>query len=201
MRKVDIPAIHDAFEAEIQALSKRANRIKRRLAGKRRGEADTHWLLEMALVSACTRWERFTERLFYAYLNRDSSRLSRALGLKLPKNLTDEMCEALFTTRGYMDVRGVDQLIGLGKKYLVTSPFTRLSRDNRRMIERAFGIRNLVVHQSRVAKRLLRQRHQVKRRPGIHLVAVDQGAERLFRYLDSMLDGSTQMRPLVAIRP
>ena len=107
----------------------------------------------MLAVSAVTAWSDFAEDIFYGGINRDSSALSKTLGLNLPKHLTLPTCEALFTTRGFLDFRNVGDLKGAAKKFLGADHlFADIPNATGQMIDRLMAIRNFIVHRSRVAR-------------------------------------------------
>ena len=118
-----------------------------------RRKSDRRWAYEMLAVSAVTAWSDFAEDIFYGGINRDSSALSKTLGLNLPKHLTLPTCEALFTTRGFLDFRNVGDLKGAAKKFLGADHlFADIPNATGQMIDRLMAIRNFIVHRSRVAR-------------------------------------------------
>jgi len=147
----------------------------------------------MLAVSAVTAWTDFIEDVFYGGINRDSAALSKTLGLDLPQHLTLPLCEALFTTNGFLDFRDGGDLRGKARKFLGGDhPLATLPNASTHAIDRLRAARNFIVHRSRVAK--ARYRTQVLRplgvqklvAPGRLLMARKSGRPRLIAYLEVM---------------
>lgn len=189
MRKADLQKRCYRFTAEVDRITDRAGRVGTQM----RRRSDRQWAHEMLAVSAVTAWGDFAEDVFYGSLNRDSSALSKRLGLELPKHLTLPLCEALFTTHGFLDFRSVGDLKGTAKKFLADlRPFTAIPSATGQSIDRLMAVRNFIVHRSRVARAAYRLK--VLRPEGIHnlvapgrfLIAKKSGRTRLTAYLDAL---------------
>ncbi len=189
MRKADLEKRCHRFTAVLDRITDRAGRLDKRM----RRNADRRWCYEMLAVSAVTAWSDFAEDIFYMSINRDSSALSARLGLALPKNLTLPMCEALFTTQGFLDFRSVGDLRGRAKHFLGNGhPFAGIPSATGQAIDRLMAVRNFVVHGSRVARAAYRikvlnpsgLRNLVA--PGRFLTARESGHTRLRAYLDAL---------------
>ena len=107
------------------------------------------WMATMLAVSAYSEWERFTENLIYAHLCHDTSQLAATLGLNLPRQMSRDICEAMLTSRGYLEFRNTSDLIGYCRRWLVSSPFDLLTAAQRQSIDRLRLLRNHIVHKSR----------------------------------------------------
>ncbi len=139
MRKADLEKRCKRFLATLDRITDRADRIDKRM----RRKSDRRWCYEMLAVSAVTAWSDFAEDLFYMCINRNSTVLSRRLGLDLPKHLTLPMCEALFTTHGFLDFRSVGDLKGTAKKFLGDAhPFGGLPSATSQAIDRLMAARS-----------------------------------------------------------
>ncbi|MBM3239336.1 hypothetical protein FJZ31_23835 [Candidatus Poribacteria bacterium] len=56
------------------------------------------WMATMLAVSAYSEWERFIENLIYAHLCQDTSQLAATLGLSLPRQMSQDICEVMLTS-------------------------------------------------------------------------------------------------------
>ena len=193
MRKADLEKRCHRFNAVLDRLTDRTDRIGKQI----RRKGDRRWCYEMLAVSPVTAWSDFTEDIFYMSLNRDSSAFSKRLGLTLPKNLTLPMCEALFTTRGFLDFRSVGDLRGTARKFLGDSnPFATISSPTGQAIDRLAAVRNYIVHGSRVARaayRMVLEQAGLKNlvAPGRFLAAKESGHKtRLAAYIDALHSGA-----------
>src|SRR6266545_3378242 len=149
MRKADLRKRCRSFLADLDRITDRTNRLEKQIG--RRG--DRRWAYEMLAVSAVTAWSDFAEDIFYGSINRDSSALAKTVGLALPKHLALPLCEALFTTRGYLDLGDVGNLKGTAKKYVgAAHPFKGIQSATSQAIDRLIAVRNFIVHGSRVAR-------------------------------------------------
>jgi len=192
VRKADAKKRCDRFVAEINDIQDRARRVRQaqRVLGR---AADKRWAFEMLAVNAVTAWSEFAEDIFYAGINWDSSALSRRLGLILPEHLSLALCEALFTTRGFLDFRSVGELKGEAKKYIgKRHAFASLPSASGQIIDRLVAVRNYVVHRSRVARSAYKSKVLEPEKittlvdPGRFLLALRSGRSRLEGYLESM---------------
>ena len=202
MRKADLQKRCYGFTAELDRLTDRTNRIDKQIKRK----SDRGWCYEMLAVGAVTAWSDFAEDLFYMSLNRDSSTLSKRLGLTLPRNLTLPMCEALFTTHGFLDFRSVGDLRGTAKTFLGPSnPFASLPSATGQAIDRLATIRNFIVHGSRVARAAYRKnvlQHAGLKNlvaPGRFLAAQESGHKTRFAaYVDALHSGASTVYNSIA---
>jgi hypothetical protein len=192
MKKADLERRCDEFISEIVEIKARAVLVReaKHTLGK---VPDKRWAYEALAVNSVTAWSDFAEEIFLASLNRNSSVLARRLGLKLPKNLSLPLCEALFTTRGYLDFRGFSDLKDQAKRNLGEDhPFTAVTEATGNSIEELSRVRNYIVHRSRLSRAQYEAKaltpHGIKRviYPGTFLLAKTGGRTRLDRYLDSL---------------
>jgi len=177
---------------EISEINSRARLVRdaKRVLGR---VPDKRWAYEALAVNAVTVWSTFAEEIFYASINRDSSVLAERLELTLPKHLSLPLCEALFTTRGYLDFRGFGDLKdharqNLGQHHLSTAILPATANG----IEELMKVRNYIVHPGRVSRARYKTKvlepHGVRRiiYPGAFLLARTAGKTRLERYLDAV---------------
>jgi len=158
---------------------------------------EQHWKVEwmgtMLAVSAYSEWERFTENLIYAHLCQDTSQLAATLGLNLPRQMSRDICEAMLTSRGYLEFRNTGDLIGYCRRWLVSSPFELLTADQRQSIDRLRLLRNHIVHKSRHSQASLRNVFG-KINVSSHLLQPRLGQTELQHYLSTFRDVSLTMR-------
>ena len=82
------------------------------------GDKNTSWSYEYAVIRLYREFEKLMLEAIVGTINNDTQTVSDELGIKLPKHLTDEVCEYLVTGSGYFDFKGRDGLIHLLSKYL-----------------------------------------------------------------------------------
>jgi hypothetical protein len=150
------------------------------------------WIATMLAVSAYSEWERFIENLIYAHLCHDTSQLAATLGLNLSRKMTRDTCEAMFTSRGYLEFRNTSDLIGYCRRWLVSSPFELLTADQRQSIDQLRLLRNHIVHKSRHSEASLRK---VLGNINVttHLLQRRLGQTELRNYLLTLRDASLTM--------
>lgn len=151
------------------------------------------WMATMLAVSAYSEWERFTENLIYAHLCHDTSQLAATLGLNLPRQMSRDTCEAMLTSRGYLEFRSASDLIGYCRRWLVSSPFELLTADQRQSIDRLRLLRNHIVHKSRHSEASLRN-VLGNINVATHLLQRRLGQTELRHYLLTLRNASLTMR-------
>ena len=151
------------------------------------------WMATMLVVSAYSEWERFTENLIYAHLCHDTSQLAATLGLNLPPKMTRDTCEAMLTSRGYLEFRNTSDLIGYSRRWLVSSPFDLLTAAQRQSIDQLRLLRNHIVHKSRHSEASLRN-VLGNINVATHLLQRRLGRTELRHYFLTLRDASLTMR-------
>src|SRR2546429_1521 len=125
MKKADLKARCLQFESELETIERRASiqrsarsvvldpPVQRATAMNRKNLLPfRRWGFSMLAVNLATAWGDFAEAIFIGAVNRDPSKVGTQLGLDLPQHLPYAVCEALFTTRQYLDFRSVGDLKG-----------------------------------------------------------------------------------------
>ena len=151
------------------------------------------WMTTMLAVSAYSEWERFIENLIYAHLCHDTSQLAATLGLNLPRKMSRDICEAMLTSRGYLEFRSTSDLIGYCRRWLVSSPFDLLTAAQRQSIDQLRLLRNHIVHKSRHSEASLRN-VLGNTNVATHLLQRRLGQTELRHYLLILRDASSAMR-------
>jgi len=151
------------------------------------------WMATMLAVSAYSEWERFTEYLIYAHLCHDTSQLAATLGLNLPRQMSRDICEAMLTSRGYLEFRSTSDLIGYCRRWLVSSPFDLLTAAQRQSIDQLRLLRNHIVHKSRHSEASLRN-VLGNTNVATHLLQRRLGQTELRHYFLTLRDASSAMR-------
>jgi hypothetical protein len=202
VRKANFRSNHREFDSWIRWYGRF---IQKLLSAQRvvRYKGEKLELLEALVHRVSVRWELLVEQDIIISLNHDASTYAKALGLKLRRHLTMNECEAILTGFRYLDFKGVGDVKGFGKKYLVEryNPFRAISADHTRQIDEFLVMRNLLAHYSRRAwmsyRHAIRTNHRLQRvrEPGEFLAAVNPRTRR-YRwddYLRNFLDASSQM--------
>jgi len=213
VRKANPGLIHDRFETDLEKVKERLLHFEALIklyAAWVKTEAeepvegleplrDLSWLFEAACLAVFARWESFCMEVFRTSLNRDSSRLRQRLGLRTPKHLTAEACEALLTW-GRDFPSAPDRVRDFAKEVLAVNPFGKLTRKQREVLAELYAIRNRVAH-PRSHRAIERYRAVVgtTRNPGPFLRARPSGGAaprlpRLLGVIDSLIAASRSMR-------
>lgn len=199
-----VAGLFDRYEEALAALTDREERLRSLL----RSRADLDWLYEGLCTTACGDWEEFCERLFYQSVNQDSSQLAQTIGINLARRLPLAYIEALFITRGFLDWRSINDLKGLGRKYIVPehNPFRLLSRADGDAIDDLYLIRNHLLHRSRPSAKGFRRvaeacGYQRPPSPGGLLRQQVDGQSRLSQYLGHLRSAARTMRAAVENQP
>ena len=131
-------------------------------ARKALGDKHTSWCYDYAIIRLYQQFERFILEAIVAAINNDTAPVSEAIGVHLPKHLTDEVCEYLVVGSGYFDFKGRDGLIKLIKQYFRSNEkdanphyLVRIvSQDGYKdAIEKLTTLRNFAAHASQKAKK------------------------------------------------
>jgi hypothetical protein len=147
----------DGFDAEISTILEFLQRSRQEL-----GDKHTSWCYDYAIIRLYQQFERFMLEAIVAAINNDTASVSEAIGVHLPKHLTDEVCEYLVVGSGYFDFKGRDGLIKLLKRHFCCEEeghcdhyLVRIISDGqyRDAIEKVGALRNFAAHGSRKAKK------------------------------------------------
>jgi len=204
MRKLGFKTAHDYFEGTLRWWSDYLDEVLEsdRLVTH---TAERHEILDTSVLRLSALWEMLVHRDLLSCVNRDSSALSKSLGLRLPKHLSRDLCEGvLFGTR-YLDFRSVRDLQLFAKRHLTArcNVFAHIPRGAVDQIDNFFVIRNLVSHYSSFAERsydrMLKTEYGFERgrAPGDFLIARENKPgrpRRIFRFLDAFRSASQAMR-------
>jgi hypothetical protein len=153
VKKADAIARSDRFLGRLEAIRSRAFRVKNAKRGFGGTEAEERWVFEMLAVNLVSEWTIYVEDVFYACINKDSSKLSETLDLELPAHLALPMCQALFATGRALSLSTGGDLMDFGAKYIGAShPFKAIPSGTRNSLDDLGTIRNYVVHPTRVAR-------------------------------------------------
>ena len=201
MRKADLTKNHDWFDGAIH----RYEDFSRRLLNAQRvvRRQDKKETAEATLLKLCALWESFVDHELLDCLNINSSRLSKFLDVKLPRNLNRKLCKAILFRERYLDFKNVGSVKGFAKKILPsqTNPFKLIDKVTAAKIDEMFVIRNYLAHRSFAAKRALmglyRKTYKMKyfREPGTFLFS--RNSKRLAVYTETLKKASKQMAKII----
>ena len=201
MRKADLRKNHNSFDGAIR----RYEDFSRRLLNAQRvvRKQDKKEITEATLLKLCALWESFVDHELLDCLNINSTKLSKYLGVKLPRNLNRKLCQAILFREGYLDFKNVGSLKSFAKKILPpdANPFRLIDKATASKIDEIFVVRNYLSHRSFAAKRSLtsmyRKNYKMKhfREPGTFLFA--RNAKRLVAYIEDLKKTSKQMAKII----
>jgi hypothetical protein len=127
LRKADLKKNHQAFEGTMDLYINFLDRIlqAKHVVGS---EKDKREIAESCLLRFCAHWESFADEELVDCANIDSSRLSNFTGVKLPKNLSKAVCQAILFGGTYRDFKSVGALKDFAKKVLAdtVNPFAKI---------------------------------------------------------------------------
>jgi hypothetical protein len=147
-------------------------------------------------VRAYTEWESFAQRVLILSLAKDTSRLAGTTEFTLARSVTADTADALLTSRGYLEFRDVERLRSEARKWLVASPFERLTSADRGAIDDLRAIRNFVIHRSRQSDQAYRRRFSktgTAHPPMPGEMLVSGTPSRLSTYLATLTDASRRL--------
>jgi len=152
---------------------------------------EQHELLEAFVLKIAVKWEVLAIQDMITSLNRDSTRYSAEIGLKLRKHLTKDESEAILIGHRYIDFKSVGEVKKFAKKHLADkfNPFKLIDNDSSKKIDHFFAIRNYLAHYSSYSKRkykaILTKDYNLRRKcePGVFLSKVDKKTQ-LYRWVD-----------------
>lgn len=153
-------------------------------------------IIEAFVFKLCAEWEVFVETLLVDCLNKDTSKYSEFMGLKIPKHVTRDQCIAMVSGLGYFDTKGINDLKNVVKNILTSSNngFKEIKKADGLLIDDLFTIRNYLSHFSykseRGLKKMYKNRYQLRtfRTPGEFLYAIDKKNKqmRIGNYSDAL---------------
>ncbi len=165
-------------------------------------------VFEAFVFSICTNWDTLVESLLIDCFNKDTSRYSNYTGFKIPKHLTRETCKAIVLGLSYFDFKSIEHLQKSAACILVPqyNPFKIIPKDNVRMINEFYTIRNYLAHYSDASRRALkkiytRYGYKTFRKPGEFLLARDKKANmpRMGVYINNLIDTADIMAEFLNI--
>ena len=137
-------------------------------------------VFEAFVFSICTNWDTLVETLLINCFNKDTSRYRNHTGYNIPKHLPRETCQAIVLGISYFDFKNMAELRKISKYWLVPqyNTFKTIHKDNTRMIDDFYKIRNYLAHYSDVSRRSLEKvyihyGYKTFRRPGEFLLTQD----------------------------
>jgi hypothetical protein len=146
--------------------------------------------LEAFVLRVVTRWEYLVEKDILISLNHDSSKYSDYLGLRLPKHLSMDECEAIVVGFRYLDFKSVGDVKSFGRKYLVPkyNPFEAITPKNSKIIDELIIMRNYLTHYSHYSRRAY-YNHMKKElhysrvpEPGVYLLGCSAYPKKIYRW-------------------
>ena len=199
MRKSDLRRNHDPFDDALERYRGFIGKVidAQRVIGTPQEKKD---VAESVLLRLCANWERFIDEHLVDCVNRDPSKLSSFLGVKIPGQPSKDLCHALLFGDQYRDFLSFGALKGFTKKLLPTdsNPFLEVSTAHAKKIDEVYKIRNYLSHYSAKSRRVLlamyRKQYEMDRflEPGQFLLSYR--ARRLWRYFDAFEGASTDMK-------
>ena len=160
-------------------------------------------IYEAFVLKICATWEIFVEELLVNCLNRDTSQYADYKAVKIPKNLSSNVCMCLITGLGFFDFKSAGDIKGIAKKILVNkfNPFPAIPKKDAARIDEFLIIRNYLAHYSAKSKQSLmciyKKNYDFKnfREPGDFLFANDKQTKqiRFANYIDSFLNAADEM--------
>lgn len=169
-------------------------------------KAEEYELLESVTLKIAARWEALVIQDVITSLNRDSSRYSSEIGLKLKKHLTKDEAEAIIIGHRFIDFKGIGDIKHFAKKHLSSkyNPFKSIDSNISKKIDQFFTMRNYLAHYSKYSKRkykaMLSKDFKLKRlyEPGKFLSKVDKSTKsyRWADFINTFLQVSRSMQKI-----
>jgi hypothetical protein len=176
------------FESQLDVLLELEGHIAHFAADEWKGQKwKVNWYCTMIALSAYSEWERLVEKIVISSLAANTVPIALTLGLSIPSKVSLDVSEALLTFRsGYVDFRGVEELIGQTRRWLSPNPFDKLTQSQKELLENLRIIRNAVIHLSRKARKDMQSRFGKTATPVSVLTAKTGGQTALRRYLNDL---------------
>jgi len=157
-------------------------------------------IAESVLLRLCANWERFVDHHLVDCVNRDSSRLSKAFAVTIPRHPSWDLCHALIIGMGYTDFKSFADLKRYAKRLLPegSNPFLAVGPRHAKRIDEVFCLRNYLSHYSASAKRahmrLYSDEYKMQKflEPGYFVLGYN--ARRLWSYFEAFEGASTDMK-------
>lgn len=199
MRKSDLRKNHRVLDASIGRYRSFMEKI---LAAERviRSRLEKRDIAESVLLRLCANWESFVDEHLIDCVNVDHAKLNEFFGVKIPRNPSKDLCQALLFGDRYRDFRSMGELKGFTRRVLpdTSNPFLAISNNNCDRIDEAYKIRNYLAHYSTAATRSLQKlyktRYSLRKflEPGQFLLA--NKGKRLWQYFDAFEGASADMK-------
>jgi hypothetical protein len=113
------------------------------------------WAYDHAIIKLYRAFERMMLDVLVGVMNNDTATTGAALGVPLPKHLSDEVCQYLVVGVGYFDFKGRDGLLQLLQRFVPNRHWlvTAVKKEGyRESLERLSALRNYAAHGSMRAK-------------------------------------------------
>ncbi len=150
MRKKSIKKVAHDFQAHAREIEQFAAKCVGVL-----GKREVSWAHDLSVIRLYREFETLMREALVGVINNDPTTVSATLGLKLPRHLTNEVCEYLVMTDGYFDFKGRDGLIQQLKRFVPDSHYlVQIVKQPKykESVERLCALRNFAAHNSRKAK-------------------------------------------------
>jgi hypothetical protein len=118
------------------------------------------WSSEAAVIKLHVYFEHMMLHALVAAINNDTSTVEATTGVRLPRHLTDEVCEYFVTGGKYFDFRGRSGLIDLLKRFVPPDHFVveTIKRPKyRQALDRLTTLRNFAAHESTIGKKAMKR--------------------------------------------
>lgn len=184
------------FESQLDDLLVLEGHIAHLAAGEWKGQKwKINWYSTMIALSAYSEWERLVEKIVISSVSANTTSIASTLELSLPSRVPLEVSEAMLTFRsGYIDFRGVEELVGQTRKWLSPNPFDKLTSPQKELLENLRVIRNAVIHLSRKARKDMQSRFGKRATPVSVLMIKTRGQTVLRKYLNDLRGVSTSLQ-------
>jgi len=149
MRKKSVRNATQVFEAELDAIESFLTECAK-LSKQHSSSA-----YDFGVIRLYRAFERLMLEVLVGVMNNDTSTVSAAIGVPLPKHLTDEVCQYFVIGTGYFDFKGRDGLLQLLQRFLPADHWlvtTAKKAAYRRALEQLAALRNFAAHSSTRAK-------------------------------------------------
>lgn len=136
------------------------------------------------------------EKLISYCISKNTKALSEHLSLQLPETISIDESVAILNGTGYFDLRNTQNLIKLSKKILVQkyNPFIYINKNNCKIIDEFYTIRNYIAHKSKSSARSLMNMYKINygfnefHEPGKFFLMYDASSKELkFDYFNSYM--------------
>ena len=153
MRKASIRDNHVHFEERLKQMETLLHGLTEGVATL--DESDANILFEAFALQLASYWEEVVDEDLVDALNRDTTQYADHIEIKLPKNLSRDICLGLLLGDRYFDFKSPDDLVARSKRLIVAAnnPFIHIPKKEKKLMADFFILRNYLAHRSRVAER------------------------------------------------